>query len=248
MLTVQVPLNPGNIKSWLLRPSTTAGRLAHLATRQLRGSQLPGLSGLSDEGFSRPKALQEWATHKTADPAGVLQAALASLKLEPDSSKSSSTTTHSSSGGSQTPVPLMHASGMRPQLQHMLPCSSSSSLLSLCSGLCLDADLFTRVSPLSQLSKCVLHLQQQLPCGESASNNVRGQATHAPATSVHLPTGCRSSSTAVSCITLHCSDCCPVGLSMTPLALGLPVSVLGGPHQPVTERASARAVCCCWTR
>lgn len=213
-------------------------------------SLLPDLSGLSDEGFSKPKPLQEWATPKTADPAAVLQAALASLKLGPGSSTSSSTTTDSStstssSGGSQASVPLMHASGMRPQLQPSVLAALDAVQQQPARPVfrpVLDADVLTRLSPLSQLSKFELHLQQQLPCGESICSKICAGTGHTlrHKQACWLPAGCRTASpfpwlpssvrfslstAVVSCvyddITLLCcpNNCCPAGLSMTPFAL-----------------------------
>jgi hypothetical protein len=150
-----------------------------------RLSDLPDLSSLSAQGFSKAKALDAWAAHKIspADPAAVLEAALAALKLGPDSSSSTSTisssststvattTTSTSSGGSQrSPAPLLNASGMQQQLEPpmlaaLAAMQQQQQMLPVFRPV-LDADVLTRLSPLSQLSKFELHLQQQqLPCG-----------------------------------------------------------------------------------
>jgi hypothetical protein len=148
-------------------------------------SDLPDLSSLSAQGFGKTKALDAWATHKIApaDPAAVLEAALAALKLGPDSSSSTSTissstststatTTSTSSGSQRSPAPLLNASGMRQQLEQpvlaALAAMQQQQQAFPAFRPVLDADVLTRLSPLSQLSKFELHLQQQqLPCGEN---------------------------------------------------------------------------------
>lgn len=181
-------------------------------------SELPDLSSLLGEGFSKAKALEAWATHKVApaDPAAVLAAALASLKLAPgpDSSISSSTTSSgstvttavtntsssSSGSGSQTSVPLLNASGMRPQLQPPMVAALAAMQQQQQQHAgpvfrpVLDADVLTRLSPLSQLSKFELHLQQQLPCGKcahvvtaSSFTNARKLSTPTEKLSIWLP-------------------------------------------------------------
>jgi hypothetical protein len=174
-----------------------ATALSHVA-EGLAG--LPGLSGLSEQGFTKPDPLESWSTHKLgpSEPAAVLAAALASLTLSSDSSSTTSSSTTSTSttsptstttssstssgGGQQAVAPLFTASGMRPQLQPpaaaMLAAMQQQQQAGPVFRSVLDADVLTRLSPLSQLSKFELHLQQHLPCGK---------VLHTTSSHLHIP-------------------------------------------------------------
>lgn len=155
---------------------------------------LSGLSG-GQEGFSnsQAKTLDGWRSDGLASPAALaagLVAAAAKAKLSPGSHGSGSssatstttttTSTSTSSGSSRSSAPLFATSGMRVQLQpEHQPVTATLAALQLQQqqqggaghhhGLfrpVLDADVLTRLSPLTQLGTFELHLQQHMPCGE----------------------------------------------------------------------------------